>query len=48
VITGKIGENACDLLLGAGISIRMSNSKGTVKDVLDATPLEETPAPDGS
>lgn len=41
VITGKIGENACDLLMGAGISIRMSTAKGTVKDVLDATPLEE-------
>lgn len=37
VITGKIGENARDLLLGAGISICMSRSKGTVKDVLDAT-----------
>jgi len=48
VITGKIGENACDLLLGAGISIRMSNSKGTVKDVLDATPLEEPAAQDNS
>ena len=48
VITGKIGENARDLLLGAGISICMSRSNGTVKDVLDETPLEEPPAPDGS
>lgn len=48
VITGNIGENACDLLLGAGISIRMSNGKGTVKDVLDATPLDEPFTMDGS
>lgn len=48
VITGNIGENACDLILGAGISIRMSNGKGPVKEVLDATPLDESFTRDGS
>ena len=35
VITGKIGKNARDLLKGAGISIRIFNGKGTVKDAID-------------
>ena len=35
VITGKIGENARDLLNGAGILIRIFNSKGTVKDAIN-------------
>ena len=37
VITGKISENAGDLLKGAEISIYIFNGKGTVKDALDAT-----------
>ncbi len=35
VITGKIGENARDLLNGAGIAIRIFNGKGTVKNAID-------------
>jgi len=35
VITGKIGENARDLLKGAGIAIRIFNGEGTVKDAID-------------
>jgi len=41
MITGKIGENARALLNGAGIFIRIFNSKGTVKDALEATSSDE-------
>ena len=40
VITGKIGENAGDLLKGAGISVHIYTGPGTAKDALDVLSLD--------
>ncbi|MDD1691536.1 MAG: dinitrogenase iron-molybdenum cofactor biosynthesis protein [Methanoregula sp.] len=43
VITGEIGDNAKDLLKGAGISLHMYEGTGTAKNAIDAillNPLE--------
>jgi predicted Fe-Mo cluster-binding NifX family protein len=37
VITGKIGENAGDLLHGAGIPVHLYTGTGMAQDALDAT-----------
>jgi predicted Fe-Mo cluster-binding NifX family protein len=36
VITGEIGDNARDLLKGAGISLCIFNGRGTVREAIDA------------
>jgi predicted Fe-Mo cluster-binding NifX family protein len=40
VITGEIGDQAKDLLKGAGISLHLFDKNGTVRDAIDALPLD--------